>query len=123
MTPMIALHIVAAVSALCLGTVVLASPKGTPRHKLMGRIWVTLMVFVAVGSFSIRSLDHAGGLSWIHLLSVLTLISLVYAIIMIRRGNRRAHFSAMLGSFIGILVAGIFTLNPGRIIGSFFFGS
>ena len=122
MTLMIALHIVAAVSSLILGIVVLSMPKGTPLHKLLGRIWVTIMAFVAAGSFSIRGLGEDGGLSWIHLLSAITLVSLVYAVIMIRRGNRRAHFSAMIGSFIGVQVAGIFTLAPDRIIGSFLFG-
>ncbi len=122
MQAIIGIHIAAAVSALILGIVVLSSSKGTKRHKLLGRIWVVVMSVVAVGSFSIRDLGDGGGMSWIHGLSVITLISMVYAIYMIRRGNRRAHFSAMIGCFIGIIVAGLFTLNPNRIIGGFFFG-
>ncbi len=122
MTLMIGLHIIAAVSAVVIGIFILSMTKGTPRHKLLGRIWVTIMAFVALGSFSIRGLGEDGGFSWIHLLSTFTLLSLAYAVIMIRRGNRRAHFSAMIGSFMGVLIAGIFTLNPDRIIGSFFFG-
>ena len=37
MNATIGIHIVAAVSAMGLGIAVLAMPKGTPRHKLMGR--------------------------------------------------------------------------------------
>lgn len=122
MQAIIGTHIAAAAGALILGIVVLSSPKGTKRHKLLGRIWVVLMSVVAIGSFSIRDLGEDGGMSWIHGLSIFTLIAMVYSIYMIRRGNRRAHFSAMIGCFIGVIVAGLFTLNPNRIIGGFFFG-
>lgn len=118
----IGFHIGAALSALILGIVVLSSPKGTKRHKLLGRIWVVVMSVVAVGSFSIRGLGEDGGMSWIHGLSIFTLIAMVYSIYMIRRGNRRAHFSAMIGCLIGVIVAGLFTLDTDRIIGGFFFG-
>ena len=118
----IGIHIGGAVTALVLGGVVLTMPKGTPRHKLMGRIWVTLMVVVALGSFRIRGLGEAYGFSWIHILSVNTLIWMTFSIIMIRHGRRRAHFIAMIGCYIGILVAGIFTLDPDRRIGAFLFG-
>lgn len=117
----IGIHIVAAVSAMGLGIAVLAMPKGTPRHKLMGRTWVVLMAVVAIGSFSIKTLD-GDSFSPIHVLSVITLVSMTYSIYMIRRGNRRAHVAAMIGCFIGAVVAGAFTLHPDRIIGGFFFG-
>jgi len=119
---LITLHIIAAVAALVIGMIVLLSPKGTPKHKFLGRLWVTAMTFVAVGSFGIRSLEHDGGFSWIHFLSIFTLGAMLFAIINIRQGRIRAHYSAMIGSFIGAILAGIFTLDPDRIIGSFFFG-
>ncbi len=118
----IGIHIASALGALVLGTVVLAMPKGTPQHKLMGRSWVVMMLVVTVGSFSIRMIEDDGAMSWIHGLSIFTLVAMVYAIVMIRRGNRRAHLSAMIGCFIGVIVAGAFTLLPGRMIGEFFFG-
>ncbi len=114
-------HIVFALASVILGAVLLLMPKGTPRHKLIGRIWVSMMALVAIGSFAIHDLNP-GGLSWIHVLSAFTLMSMAFAIIMIRKGHRRAHFSSMIGSFIGLVVAGIFTLLPNRIIGGFFFG-
>lgn len=114
-------HIATALVAVLLGIAILAMPKGTSRHKLMGRIWVALMTIVAVGSFSIKALD-GDSFSPIHVLSVITLVSMTYSIYMIRRGNRRAHVAAMIGCFIGAVVAGSFTLHPDRIIGGFFFG-
>ena len=114
-------HIAFALGAVMLGTYVLLTPKGTRYHRLIGRVWVILMALVALGSFGLRDLNN-GGFSMIHVLSVLTLISIFYAIVMIRRGKRRAHYSAMIGSFIGTIIAGIFTLDPNRLIGGFFFG-
>ncbi|MDE0310306.1 MAG: DUF2306 domain-containing protein [Acidiferrobacterales bacterium] len=121
MQTIIGVHIAAAVGAVLLGTVILSSSKGTRRHKLLGRIWVVLMSVTAIGSFNIRDLSGDGDLSWIHALSAFTMISMVYAVYMIRQGNRRAHLSAMIGCLIGALVAGALTFHPSRIIGGFFF--
>ncbi len=115
-------HIAFSLGSVALGVVVLCMTKGTPRHKLMGRIWVALMTVVAVGSFGIREIN-AGELSFIHGLSIFTLMSMAYAIFMIRRGNRRAHYFAMIGCLIGAVTAGIFTLDPNRLIGGFLFGT
>lgn len=123
MTPLdIGIHIAGAICALLLGIAVLSMPKGTPRHKLIGRTWVVLMTIVALGSFRLHGISAEGGFSGIHLLSTFTLISMAYAIFMIRRGHRRRHFMAMIGCFVGLIVAGIFTLDSDRIIGNFFFG-
>lgn len=114
-------HIAFALASVGLGTFVLSMRKGTPRHKLMGRIWVVMMTVVAVGSFSIRDLED-GGFSFIHGISAFTLCAMVYAVVMIRRGKRPAHLRAMIGCFIGSLVAGALALDPNRLIGRFLFG-
>ena len=119
----VGVHIAGALLAVVLGGVILAMPKGTARHKLMGRIWVGVMVVVAAGSFRLHGLNASGGFSGIHFLSIFTLVSMAYAIYMIRRGNKIAHFSAMIGCLIGLILAGVFTLSPDRIIGGFLFGS
>jgi uncharacterized membrane protein len=111
---MITLHLSAALLALVLGAIVLASPKGTRRHKVLGRAWVGLMMVVAVSSFWI-------GFSWIHLLSIWTLISLGCAIWFIRRGNVRAHRGFMIGTFLGLAGAGLGALAPGRMLYVFLF--
>jgi uncharacterized membrane protein len=122
LTPLIALHTATAVFAVMLGIVVLARPKGTPVHKAMGRAWVAAMAATAISSFWILEIRDGAGFSPIHILSVVTLITLACAIWSIRRGNLRAHQINMLSAFAGTLIAGAFTLLPGRIIGGFFFG-
>lgn len=113
-TPVILIHLLAALGAVVIGGTLLALRKGTPTHRLFGRIWVGLMAIVALGSFFIRSNGH---FSWIHLLSVWTLIVLTMAIVSIRRGNIRAHKLWMTGGYSGLAIAGVFTLLPGRRLG------
>jgi uncharacterized membrane protein len=64
---------------------------------------------------------HGAGLSWIHGLSVWTLVSLALAVYFIRRGNARAHQGFMIGTFLGLVGAGIGALTPGRLVYRFFF--
>ena len=108
----IGIHLAAALGALILGVAMLARPKGTRSHKLLGRIWVAVMLVAAVTSFWIRR----DGFSWIHLLSVWTLISLACAVWFIRRGNVRAHQGFMIGTFLGLAGAGAGALMPGRLL-------
>ena len=108
----IAIHLTAAIVSLLLGGAVLMRRKGTPSHKLLGRSWVALMLIVAISSFWIRR----DGFSWIHLLSIWTLISLACAVWFIRRGNVRAHQGFMIGTFLGLLGAGIGAFAPGRLL-------
>lgn len=91
----ILLHIGAATLALLLGAVVVLRRKGTTPHRRLGRLWAGLMLYVAVGSFWIQTSGH---LSWIHLLSAITILSLAYAMWAIRHGNLRAHRASMLSS-------------------------
>lgn len=109
------LHFLAALAVLVLGAINLAAAKGTPRHKAMGWVWVIAMLFVTVPSYWIRE-TQPGELSWIHILSVVAFVSMVWALIGIRRGNVKAHASAMTGSMIGAVIAGGFALAPGRFI-------
>ncbi len=122
MPPIIAFHTVAALTALVLGIAVLLRPKGTATHKLTGRIWVAAMAITAITSFWIQELRHGDGFSPIHILSIITLAALARAIYAIRHGNVKAHQRAMISAFAGVLIAGAFTLLPGRIIGGWIFG-
>ena len=107
MQPIVALHVAAAVFALLLGAVVLALKKGTGSHRLLGRVWAGAMVAVALSSFWIFELRDGAGPSWIHALSVWTLVSLGLAVWFIRRGHVRAHQSFMVGTFAGLTIAGL----------------
>jgi uncharacterized membrane protein len=120
MAPLIALHAFAALSAVAIGLAVLARRKGTASHKLIGRAWVALMAAVALSSFWIFEIRHGAGPSFIHLLSLWTLISLALAVWFIRRGNVRAHRGFMIGTFVGLAGAGLGALAPGRALYRFF---
>jgi uncharacterized membrane protein len=106
-----------------LGLVQFAAPKGTLPHRAIGWIWVALMLAVSISAFFIHDLRIWGIWSPIHLLAIYTLIMLPLAVLHARRHNVTAHRRAMIGLFVGALViAGIFTLVPGRIMYHVVFG-
>lgn len=109
------LHLIAALLALGLGIANLVLIKGTLRHRTVGWIWITSMLFVTLSSFFIRELND-GEFSWIHGLTVWTLFCMLAAIFSIRRSWIRVHAGFMFGTMIGVIVAGAFTLVPGRFI-------
>lgn len=114
-TPLILVHIATAAGALLFGGITLVMRKGTHTHRLFGRLWVSLMVVTALVSFGIRVSGH---FSWIHLLSVGTLIGLAASIYAVIRGNISAHRRGMVSTYIGLAIAGAFTLLPGRRLGA-----
>ena len=119
----IQLHAFAALSAFGLGAVQLAAPKGTIPHRAFGWLWASLMLAVVLSSFFIHTIRMWGPWSPIHLLSLFTLIMLPLAVLNARRHQVERHRRAMTGLFIGALViAGIFTLWPGRIMHDVVFG-
>ena len=116
-------HAFAAMAAFALGAVQLAAPKGTLPHRTVGWLWVVLMVTVATTSFWIHDLRMWGQWSPIHLLSIFTLIMLPPAVIHAMRHRVKDHRKAMVGLFTGALViAGLFTFWPGRIMHAVVFG-
>ena len=115
------IHASFATAALIIGAAVLFLRKGTATHKALGRIWAELMMATAALSFAITGL-HPGHFSAIHILSIVTLITIPYAIWRRRVGDIRAHATAMIGNYCGLLIAGAFTLAPGRIIHAVVFG-
>jgi len=121
--PAIKIHAVAAMTAFALGLVQLAAPKGTLPHRTLGWIWVTLMLVVSVTAFFIHQIRLWGEWSPIHLLAIFTLIMLPVAVLAARRHAVERHRRAMTGLFVGALViAGLFTLLPGRIMHAVVFG-
>jgi uncharacterized membrane protein len=122
--PAIQIHAFAAMAAFALGLVQLAAPKGTLPHRTVGYLWVALMVVVAGTSFWIHDLRMWGPWSAIHLLSIFTLATLPFAVLHARRHRVIQHRNAMLTMFAGALViAGLFTFLPGRIMHAVAFGN
>ena len=121
--PAIPLHAFAAMSAFVLGLVQFAAPKGTLPHRTIGWVWVLLMAAVAASSFWIHQIRLVGPWSPIHLLSIFTLLMLPLAVWRAHRHRVTDHRRAMVAIFSGALVvAGLFTLLPGRIMHAVVFG-
>jgi uncharacterized membrane protein len=111
---MIAVHLSTALAALALGVVMVLRAKGTPSHRLLGRLWVALMSVAALSSFWLTGLSE--GFSVIHLLSVWTLVAMALAIYFIRTGKVKSHKRFMVGTFLGLAGAGTGALMPGRTL-------
>lgn len=123
-SPVIQLHTFAALLALGLGAFQLYMPKGGQRHRMVGYIWAGLMMLIALSSFFINHIRLIGPFSYIHILSIVTLIGVPRAILAARRGDYAAHQRGMKIVFWTALVgAGLFTLLPSRIMGQVLFGS
>ena len=121
--PIVIFHALAALTAILLGLFQLAGPKGTPVHRVVGWGWVLLLMAVAASSFWIQIFRQFGPFSWIHGLSVFTLIIVPVGVILARRHNVEGHKRTMIGIFLGALVvAGLFTLLPGRVMHAVVFG-
>jgi len=122
-SPAIQLHAFAAMAAFALGIVQLSAPKGTIPHRAIGWVWVSLMLAVSVSAFWIHTIRLWGPWSPIHLLAIFTLIMLPIAVLHARRHRVPQHRIAMISIFFGALViAGAFTLLPGRIMHDVVFG-
>lgn len=124
LTPLIAIHMSAAIGAVATGPVALWARKGRtqrPRlHRAFGYAWVTLMLATAVSAIFIRDfgLPNLAGYTPIHLLIPVTLIALFSAFWFLARGNIAGHRKTMQRLYVGAcLVAGAFTLLPQRYLG------
>ncbi len=119
-------HLGSVMLALPIGISQLVLPKGTFRHRTVGYIWLSLMVFTALVSFAIHTINHSGalgGLSPIHLFSILTLVLAPIIVWRARQGTVADHRRAVLGLMLGgLAVAGLFTFLPGRALGQLVFG-
>ena len=119
-------HLATVVPCIFLGAYVLLAKKGTRIHRRLGRVYMVLMLVTAVITLFMPALVGPQFLShfgWIHLFSLLTLWTVPTAYTAIRKGNIKAHQRKMLLLYFGaIVIAGGFTLAPGRFLNELFFG-
>jgi uncharacterized membrane protein len=125
LTPVIAIHMTAALGALATGPVALWARKGAVQrpqlHRAFGYAWVTLMVIAAVSAIFIRDfrLPNLAGYTPIHLLIPLVLVALVGSFWRLSQNDIARHRKIMQQLYVGAcLVAGALTLLPGRYLGS-----
>lgn len=124
LTPLLTVHITAALAALCLGPVAIWARRGRmvrPQlHRAFGYAWVTVIAITALSAIFIRAyqLPNIAGYSPIHLLIPLTFYSLYKAFQYLAQGNFMGHRKAMQSLYINTcLIAGVFTLLPNRYLG------
>lgn len=109
----IQIHVAAALLALLAGLTVMLLRKGTALHRRVGWVFVPAMAVVALSSIFIT---RNGQFSAIHLLTLVTIVTLPRAILLRRRGDIGGHKRAMISLVLGLAVAGAFTLVPGRLM-------
>lgn len=129
-TPVIAVHMTAALLAVATGPVALWARRGRaqhPRlHRAFGYAWVTLMLVTAVSALFIRdfTLPNIAGYTPIHLLVPVVFASLFGAFWMLARRNVAGHRKVMqVLYFTACIVAGAFTLLPQRYLGQALWGA
>ena len=121
--PPIPWHAFAALAALAMGGAQLALPKGTTRHRVMGYAWAALMLVIAISSFWIQQIRLIGPFSPIHILSIIVLITVPLAVWHAHRHRVAKHRRVMISLYVFALIgAGVFTLQPGRIMHAVVFG-
>ncbi len=120
------LHLYTVIPCVPIGGLLLIIKKGTLIHKRLGRIYMILMMFTAIVTLFMpayvggRVLNHFG---WIHLFSFLTFWTVPTAYLAIKKGNVKAHKRKMILLYFGaLIIAGTFTLMPGRYLHEVFFG-
>jgi uncharacterized membrane protein len=127
LTPVIAIHLGAALAALAIGPIALwARRGGQPRpalHRAAGYAWVALMLVVALTAVFIRDFRLPNISGYIHLLVPVTLGSIALAFWHLRHGRVRSHRLTMVTLYISAcIVTGALTLLPSRYLGQLVWG-
>ena len=117
---MLLVHLGFSLIALVLILAIMLLPKGRLAHRRLGRVAAAALALSALSSFGIQARGHV---SWLHILSVVTLVNLAWAAWAIRHGRVAAHRRAMMAGAGGLFIAGLFaTFAPGRYLYGVFFG-
>lgn len=113
-------HLIFALLAIVIGALQLLLIKGSARHKILGYIWTIAMAIICLSSFGIKTVmpdGIFGGFSPIHLLSIWVLFQLARSIHFARNHEIARHRKTMVYTYFGgLIIAGAFTLMPGRLL-------
>lgn len=115
------IHVSTVLPAIPLGGFLLLAPKGTPMHKILGKIWVALMVTTACSAIFIQT---GGSFSFIHIFVPMTLWASYKLIATARRGDMKGHKKEILSLYLGaLMIPGIVSFAlPGRLMNVWLFG-
>lgn len=121
--PLIQLHTGAALVAFFIGPFAILRRRRDAWHRAAGHVWVAAMVVTSLTALGIFEIRLIGPFSPIHLLALLVPVMLWRAVAAIRAGRRVQHARTMTQLYImSMLVAGGFTLLPGRRLNAVLFG-
>lgn len=120
MSGLVQFHVYTVAVALVLGPVQFLMRKGTRAHRVVGWIWVAAMFSTAIATLFIRDMRD-GEFSGIHLFSLMALIGLPFAVWRAHAGDVQGHARTMIGLYIGLVIAGVTAIAPGRLIWEMFF--
>jgi uncharacterized membrane protein len=119
-------HLFTVLPCVPLGAYLLIAQKGDTLHRNLGKVYMVLMMVTAtitlfmpalVGS---QFLNHFG---WIHLFSFLTFWTVPTALIAAKKHQIKKHKRKMFLLYFGaLIIAGGFTLVPGRYLHGLIFG-
>ena len=129
LSPLIAVHMSAALGAVATGPVALWARRGATQrpklHRAFGYAWVTLIVVAAASAIFIRDfrLPNVAGYTPIHLLVPVVAVMLALSFYRLAQGDVASHRSLMQRLYIGAcVVAGGFAFMPGRYLGKLVLG-
>ena len=109
------IHVASVLPTIPLGGYLLLARKGTPRHKLLGKVWLVLMLITATSAIFIQT---TGGISWIHLFVPLTFHAAWKAMSTARKGDIAGHKKSLVVTYLtALMLPGIAAfLIPGRLM-------
>lgn len=127
--PLVQFHLASMIVVMAITVAMLLRPKGTPGHRVLGRVWAGLMVTNALATLCFNAGSgriggvFVGDISPVHAISVVVAISVPSAVMKARRHDRAGHERSIRGLVIGsLLIAGLFTLPFGRMLGRWLMG-
>lgn len=109
------IHVASVLPTIPLGGYLLLAPKGTPRHKMLGKVWLVLMLVTATSAIFIQT---TGTFSWIHLFVPLTFHAAWKVMDTARKGQIAAHKRHLVTTYLtALMLPGVAAfLIPGRLM-------
>jgi uncharacterized membrane protein len=109
-----------------IATYIMLTKKNTKQHKVLGAIYMGLMLIAVIISLFISAtigptlFNHFGVL---HILSLFMLYIIPSAYIAAKNGNIKKHRNIMIGLYVGtIVIAIVFSLTPTILLNEWIFG-
>jgi uncharacterized membrane protein len=112
-------HLASVLPAIPLGLYVLLTRKDGTRQRMLGKLWMALMVSGALSALFIRHANY-GGFSWIHIFVPVTVLA---AIASARAGRISQHCRRVIAMYLDTLIVPVlFAFAPGRVMWTWTFG-